>query len=100
MLKNSDYVFTVIKNLRDSEHSIQKILLQKAVYLFDFLREPVDLIFEAYTYGPFCRKIASILDEMEEEGIVEVTRREICIKNDYSEDFQLPPEDAERLKSY
>lgn len=72
------------------------------MYLFDFLKEPLKMNFEAYTYGPFCREIPKILEDMEIDGDVILERNNISLARQAESDEKkhMRPEDKERLDRY
>lgn len=72
MFDKKDCLYSVLCFFRSRDLDVSKILLQKALYALDFVKVPMSLEFEAYTYGPFCREIGDILDEMEIDSLVEI----------------------------
>lgn len=100
MMSKRDYVLHALIFFKNRGLETEKILLQKAIYAFDFSREPIDMIFEAYTYGPFCKEIGGILREMEMDDVLEVNGDKICLAQSVDEkNFVLDEGDRSRLNN-
>lgn len=82
MFDKKDCLYSVLYFFKNRNLDVSKILLQKAMYALDFVKVPMNLEFEAYTYGPFCREIGDILDKMEIDSLVEIEGKIIRLTPD------------------
>ena len=97
MFDKKDCLYAVLCFFKGRGLVVSKLLLQKSMYALDFVKVPMGLEFEAYTYGPFCREISAILDRMEIDGIVRVEGKNIELGAD---DSISHPEISEEERTY
>lgn len=99
-MEKRDYIYAVLRFFQEKNLEVSKILLQKAVYALDFSKIDMGLVFEGYIYGPFCREIGDVLNEMECDNLVEINGQSISINPDTIESqADLDLKFAERINS-
>lgn len=98
-MDKKSYLFSILDFFHTKNiDKVERILLQKAAYVQDFLKKDTGFSFEAYIYGPFSRDIGDTVDEMEFDEILETNSRYIWLNGDNPPDIRSSDTEKGRVR--
>jgi uncharacterized protein YwgA len=89
-VNEKDFLVAIYNFFESRKVKLTKILLQKAMYALDFVKEDTGFQFEAYHYGPFSRGLGELLAELRGDEKIKIDDNIVSFLDKQLKDREIP----------